>query len=117
MSDPLDRRVSDRVEAVAGSGSIVAEFLDARHPVRNISASGLLIQPYAGGSTVGQFLNMTIMLDDIGMRFSFGAQASVVRVEQGAIALRFYSISADGKRHLTGYFAKKLGTPLFNVRA
>jgi len=115
MSDQVDRRNSGRVEP--GAGHSFAAFLGERHPVRNISASGILLEPYLGASTVGQFLKMTVSIRDSGMDFTFGAEATVVRVDQRAVAMRFFSILPEGKARLMEYFSRKLGSNLFNVKA
>lgn len=93
------------------------EFNEEHHPIRNISASGILVKPYRGLANIGDFVRMMVHIDDSGLRFNFGADASVVRVEDEAVAFRFFAFAPGGKEMLAQYFAIRFGSELFNLEA
>lgn len=115
MTTESNRRASPR--ASIDAGHVRASFLGATYDVRNISASGLLVRPYGGKSTVGQFLRLSISIDDMGMTFGLEAEARVVRVELDSIAMQFHALSPDGRERLAAYFSRRFSNNLFDVKA
>ena len=107
------RRDSERV-TVANSW---IEYAGERHLIRNISASGILAQPYRGLAHVGEFVRMAVHIDDAGLEFSFNAEATVVRIERDAIAFKFFAFAPGGKDMLARYFTVRFGSKLFNLEA
>lgn len=93
------------------------EFNDERHPIRNISASGILVKPYKGMANIGDFVRLIVHIDDTGLEFKFSADASVARVEDDAVAFRFFAFAPGGKELLAQYFAVRFGSELFDLEA
>jgi len=115
MRVDVNRRGSPRADV--GAGRIRASFLGSSYDVRNISASGLLILPYDGASTIGQFLRLMIAIDDCGLNFAFEADARVVRIERDSVAMQFHAISSEGRERLAAYFSRRFSSNLFDVKA
>jgi len=110
---PVERRREPRVLA----GESVVEFLGQRFPVANISASGLLVEPYSGNATVGVVIDATLDIKDAGHAFVVRVMLTVARVERFALAARFSGWGHGAREKLEAYFRSKYSSGLFNIKA
>jgi len=92
-------------------------FEDEQHPIRNISASGVLIQPFKGFAKQGDRKRFMVHIDDVGITFNFETDAVVVRVEGDSVAFKFSAFEEGAKDALIYYFKLKFGGDLFDVKA
>lgn len=92
-------------------------FEDEHHPIRNISASGVLIQPFKGFAKQGDRKRFVVHIDDVGITFDFETDAVVVRIEGDSVAFKFAAFEEGARDALTYYFKLKFGGDLFDVKA
>jgi hypothetical protein len=110
---PADRRATPRLSL--GESTIV--IAGRTYPIRDISASGIAIQPYDGQLGERSFFPFILTVADAGVELVVAGEAIGVRREANRLAAKFFHILSDGKVQLDRYFERKFRTPLFELRA
>ncbi|MBI3708365.1 MAG: PilZ domain-containing protein [Proteobacteria bacterium] len=112
-SSPADRRATPRLSL--GDSTII--IAGRTYPIRDISASGIAIQPYDGQLGERSFFPFILTVADAGVELVVAGEAIGVRREANRLAAKFFHILSDGKVQLDRYFERKFRTPLFELRA
>jgi hypothetical protein len=110
---PADRRTTPRLSL--GESTII--IAGRTYPIRDISASGVAIQPYDGQLGERSFFPFILTVADAGIELVVAGEAIGVRREANRLAAKFFHILSDGKVQLDRYFERKFRTPLFELRA